>query len=355
MRRWSLRFKRSWIFWALIPLFVLFFSLVFRTHAFSNESILINGAGASFPYPLYSKWFKIYKKHHPDIKINYQSIGSGGGVRQVLKGIVDFGASDTPMKDLELEKSTGFILHFPTILGAVAMTYNLPKLKSPLRLNSKLIVGIFSGRIRKWNHPHLVKFNPELKKILHHITPIRRADGSGTTAVFTDYLSKVSPYWKKEYGQGKAIKWPTGLGGKGNEGVTGLVKQNIGSIGYVELTYAQTGNLKVASVQNSAGKYVTPHLEAISLAAQGVQIPDDMRVSITNSTHPQSYPISSFTYLLIPEAMPRKKGLAFKEFLRWSLSEGQRMAPTLHYAPLPESLIGKLKIKIEQLNFNINN
>ena len=349
-----MRFEKSWILWVFAPLFVLFFSLVFRTQAFS-ESVLINGAGASFPYPLYSKWFKFYAKNNPDIKINYQSIGSGGGIRQVLKGIVDFGASDAPMKDLELEKSTGSILHFPTILGAVAVTYNLPEFEGPLKLDSKLIVDIFSGRIREWNHPHLVKLNPGLKALTYPIMPIRRADGSGTTAVFTDYLSKVSPHWRKKYGQGKVIKWPTGLGGKGNEGVTGLVKQNVGSMGYVEVTYAQTGGLKVAAIKNIAGKYVIPNLEAISLAAQGVLIPDDMRVSITNSTHPQSYPISSFTYLLIPEAMTRRKGIVFKEFLRWSLTEGQKMAPTLHYAPLPESLIVKLRVKIERLSFNINN
>lgn len=328
-----------------------FLGLNFSMASTANQ--LINGAGASFPYPLYSKWFKTYNTKHPEIRINYQSIGSGGGVRQVMKGTVDFGATDSPMKDRELKSSKFKITHIPTVLGAVAITYNLPNYTEPLKLSPELLVAIYSGQIKKWNDPKLVALNPNLKDLKNYVIPIRRADGSGTTAVFTDYLSKISDTWKKRYGSGKAIKWAGGLGGKGNEGVTGLVRQNPGAIGYVEVTYAKTSKLPTASVKNKSGEFVQPDLDAISLSADGVKIPDDFRISLTNSAHPKSYPISSLTYLLVPSNMSSPKAAAFKDFLIWSMNEGQGLAPELEYAKLPESLVVRVRKTVESFNTKI--
>lgn len=334
-----------------ITLFLSCFFLA-QTLLISNSnatSQLINGAGASFPYPLYSMWFKTYNAKKPDVKINYQSIGSGGGIRQVLTGTVDFGASDAPMKDSELAESKFKIHHIPTVLGAVALTYNIPGFKEELKLTPELLVEIYSGQIKKWNDPKILVENPTLKDAKNYIIPIRRADGSGTTAVFTEYLSKVSEAWKKRYGEGKAIKWAGGLGGKGNEGVTGLVKQNPGAIGYVEVTYAHTSKTPTAWIKNKSGQYVKPGLDEISFAAQGIKIPDDFRVSITNSENPKAYPISAFTYLLVPESMTQAKGLIFNDFLKWSMQEGQALAPNLKYAKLPQDLVNRIQKKIDSL------
>ncbi len=339
----------------LLKLLFLFFAfgicLSFAPKSFASTQ-LINGAGASFPYPLYSLWFKTYNKVKPDVQINYQSIGSGGGVRQVIQGTVDFGASDSPMKDSEMAESKSAIHHIPTVLGAVALTFNIPGYNGDIKLTPELLVGIFSAQIKKWNDPRLLVENPSLKDIKNYIIPIRRADGSGTTAVFTEYLSKVSPDWKKKFGEGKAIKWASGLGGKGNEGVTGLVKQNPGAIGYVEVAYAHTSGTPMASIKNKSGQFIKPTLEAISLAANGVKIPDDFRVSITNSEDPKSYPISSFTYLLIPESMPQEKSKIFRDFLKWSMVEGQALAPNLQYAKLPLDLVSRVQKKVDAIVFS---
>lgn len=338
-------------FYATVAFIVLLFMAAI-VQALIAPSTFINGAGASFPYPLYSKWIKTYYKLNPQTKINYQSIGSGGGIRQTISSTVDFGATDAPMNEHEIHKAKHKILHIPTVLGAVAVTYNLPELKNPLKLNSEVLVNIYLGEIKKWNHPMLVSLNPELKNNDTHVLPIRRSDGSGTTSVFTDYLSKVSSIWKAEVGQGKSLKWPTGLGGKGNEGVTGLVKQNHGAIGYVELSFAISGGLPVAYMQNAAGNYILPSLESVSLSADGVIIPEDYRVSITDSQAEKAYPITSFTYILIPENLSKKKKKAMVGFLNWALTEGQSIAPTLKYAPLPQSLVTRLQNNLKQLEIN---
>lgn len=327
--------------------FVLFLAVI--SQAFIGADTFINGAGASFPYPLYSKWIRFYHEQNPQVKINYQSIGSGGGIRQVIQGTVDFGASDAPMNVHEVKKAKQNILHIPTVLGSVVVAYNLPELTEELKLTPELLVGIYLGELKTWNHPKIVRLNPELKNESAHILPVRRSDGSGTTAVFTDYLAKVSPIWKMEVGEGKSLKWPVGLGGKGNEGVTGLVKQNQGAIGYIEFTYAASSGLPIAFLQNSSGHFVTPTLEAISKSAQGVEMPKDFRVSITNSADPEAYPITAFTYLLVPENMPSKKAKVLLQFLEWAMTEGQSLAPELRYAPLPESIVSKVKENLKEL------
>lgn len=315
----------------------------------SASPMLINGAGASFPYPLYSKWFSEYSKVDPTVQINYQSIGSGGGIRQFLAGTTDFGASDAPMKDEELKKASTPVLHIPTTLGAVALTYNIPGVKESIRLTPELITGIFSGQIKKWDDERIQKINPKVKFPKDQwIIVAYRSDGSGTTAVFTDFLAKVDQQWLKKVGKGKSIKWPTGLGGKGNEGVTGLIKQNPGAIGYVELTYAASNDLPVASVRNQAGNYVKPSVESVTAAADGAigKMPQDFRVSITNASGENAYPISAYTYLLVHKDMDKKMGQKIVKFLGWALDEGQKMAPELKYAPLPKSVVSKVKAKV---------
>jgi phosphate transport system substrate-binding protein len=334
----------------VINLFFICIFTLLNSNTFA-ASQLINGAGASFPYPLYSMWFKTYSTKLPDVKINYQSIGSGGGVRQVIAGTVDFGASDAPMKDEELKEAKSKIYHIPTVLGAVAITYNLPNFKEELKLTPELIYEIYAGNIKKWNDPKLVALNPSLSQVTNYVIPMRRSDGSGTTAVFTEYLAKASPLWKSKFGAGKAIKWGSAMGGKGNEGVTGLVKQNPGALGYIEVTYAHTAKLPTVSIKNKSGNFIKPNLESISLAAQGVSIPEDFRVSITDSANPQSYPISAFTYLLVPESMDKNKSEVFRTFLKWSMSEGQKLAAGLHYANLPPTLVSRVNQKVDQIKF----
>jgi phosphate transport system substrate-binding protein len=301
---------------------------------------LINGAGATFPYPIYSKWFDEYRKA-TGVQINYQSIGSGGGIRQVLEGTVDFGASDGPMTDEQLAQAKVPILHFPTVLGAVVATYNVAGVDS-LRLSPETLAGIFLGKITTWNDPALAKDNPGVALPAQPIVPIHRSDGSGTTYVFVDYLSKVSPEWAKSVGRSTAVAWPVGLGGKGNEGVTGLVKQTPNAIGYVELVYAVQNKLPYAPIRNRSGAFVAATLESVTAAAAASadNMPADFRVSITDAAAPDAYPIASFTWLLIPSSIAdASKGQAIVKFLDWMLGEGQTYTKPLGYAPLPAQVI----------------
>ena len=312
-------------------------------------STLINGAGATFPSPLYAKWFSDYQKEHPDTQINYQPIGSGGGIKQLLDHTVDFGASDAPMTDEQLAKSQVLVLHIPTVLGAVAVTYNVPGIPKGLKLTPEVLADLFLGKITKWNDPKLFALNPQTKFPDTAVLIAHRSDGSGTSAIFTDYLSKVSPEWKQKVGTGTAVNWPSGLGGKGNEGVAGLLKQTPGALGYVELIYAEKNSLAYASIKNSAGSFVEPSLKAVTEAAAGSlkNMPADFRISITNSAGKTAYPISGFTYLLIYQSMPADKGSKLVSFLNWAETEGQKSAAPLLFAPLPEELIQKVKAKIK--------
>lgn len=316
---------------------------------------LINGAGATFPFPVYSRWFKEYSKVHPDVQINYQSIGSGGGIKQLLEGTVDFGASDDPMKKEETAKAKHPVIHVPTVLGAVVVSYNL-NLAKPLKLSGPVIADIYLGKIKKWNDPAIAKLNDGLALPDQPILVAHRSDGSGTSAVFTDFLSKVSPEWKEKVGSAKALSWPTGLGGKGNEGVAGLIKQNPGAIGYIELVYAVSNKLAYADVQNAAGEFVTPSTESVSAAAAASvkeMLKNDFKASITNAQGKKAYPISSFTWLLVYENMPKGTGLPIVEFIHWALSEqGQTIAKDLNYAPLPKELSQAVLRKVKTISLN---
>jgi phosphate transport system substrate-binding protein len=315
--------------------------------ALAQSPVLVNGAGATFPYPLYSKWFSEYNKLHPDIRFNYQSIGSGGGIQQVTNKTVDFGASDAPMKEEQLAAAPGTV-HIPTVLGAVVVTYNAPV--QELKLTPEVLSAIFLGKITKWNDPALAAANPGVKLPDQEIVSVHRSDGSGTSAIFTNYLAKVSPEFEKTVGSGTSVKWPGGLGGKGNEGVTGLVKQTPGAIGYVELAYANQNKLPVALLKNREGHFVKPTTETTSNAAAGVQMPEDFRVSITNAAGKDSYPIAGFTYLLVPsDIQDPVKGKALVEFLRWAVHDGQAFAAPLDYAPLPKSVVEKVSARINAL------
>lgn len=318
----------------------------------SPAPMLVNGAGATFPYPLYSKWFDEYHKLHPDIQINYQSIGSGGGIRQLLAGTVDFGASDGPMSDEQLAQANVKILHFPTVLGAVVPTYNIPGLNLELKFTSEALAGILLGRITRWNDPELKLVNPGANLPGDGIVVVHRSDGSGTTYIWTDYLSKVSEEWKRRVGRGTSVNWPVGLGGKGNEGVSGLVKQTPYSIGYVELIYAIQNHLPYGRVKNSSWNFVKADLASVTAAAAGAvkAMPDDFRVSITDARGKNAYPISSFTWLLFPaKIQDLKKREALTNFLRWMLIDGQKFAEPLAYAPLPKAVIAKEMKAISQI------
>ncbi len=305
---------------------------------------LVNGAGATFPYPIYSKWFSEYHKLHPDIQINYQPIGSGGGIRQLDSGTVDFGASDQPMTNEQLAKARVKPLHFPTVLGAVVLTYNVPEAKGELKFTPEALAGVFLGKIKKWNDPELARANPGLKLPGKDILVVHRSDGSGTTYIWTDYLAKTNAEWKSRVGSGTAVNWPTGLGAKGNDGVAGLVKQTPYSLGYVELIYAIQNKMPYGRVRNAAGTFVKPELASVTAAAAGAaaNMPDDFRVSITNAPGKEAYPISSFTWLLVPGKIqdPAKKKVLV-DFLRWMLGPGQKMAEPLSYAPLPPPVVAK--------------
>jgi phosphate transport system substrate-binding protein len=329
-------------------LFIAMTTVALATVALAADDLLINGAGATFPYPLYSKWFADYHKANPHLKFNYQSIGSGGGIKQITERTVDFGASDGPMDEKQLAKAPG-ILHIPTVLGAVVVVHNQPGIEK-LQLSGETLAEIYLGKITKWNDPKIAADNPGLTLPDASITVTHRSDGSGTTYIFTDYLSKISPEWKHKVGNDKSVKWPTGLGGKGNEGVTGLVKQQPGSIGYVELAYATQNKLDTTSIKNAAGKFVAPTLEGTSAAAAEVQMPDDYRVSITNASGDAAYPISGFTYLLVyKDQQDAQKGPALVEFLWWAIHEGQKTAPTLEYAPLPDAVRTKLEATLKAM------
>ncbi|OFZ18446.1 MAG: phosphate ABC transporter substrate-binding protein PstS [Bdellovibrionales bacterium GWB1_55_8] len=321
------------------------------TIAHSAAATRLTGAGATFPYPLYSKWFFEYQKRNPEAEINYQSIGSGGGIRQFTEGTIDFGASDAPMTDEQLAKLAQPAFHIPTVLGAVVLTYHVPGTSTGLKLTPDVLADIFLGKLTKWNDPRLTKLNPGVSFPDTPILVAHRSDGSGTTGIFTDYLSKVSPEWKKKVGQGTAVKWPVGLGGKGNEGVTGLVKQTPGAIGYVELIYAENSKLPYASVQNAAGHFTLPSMKSVSAAAAGAlkTMPGDFRVSITNPPGKDSYPISGFTYLLVHQTVSGAKGRTLVEFLEWAVSDGQKLAEPLSYAPLPHSLAKKVEATIKKI------
>lgn len=313
---------------------------------FAQAAQTINGAGATFPYPLYSKWFSEYQKINPEVQIDYQSVGSGGGIRQFLDRTIDFGASDAPMSDEQIKKSSVPVLHIPTVLGAVVVTYNLPAVKD-LQLTSEIIANIFLGKIQKWNDPTIKALNPSVPD--QNIIVVHRSDGSGTTAIFADYLNKVSAEWTAKVGQGTSLNWPAGLGGKGNEGVTGLVKQTPGSVGYVELVYAETNKLSFAAIKNKAGNFIKPTLASVTAAAGSLEkIPDDFRMSITDAPGKNAYPISGLTYLLVYKSMPDPvKAASLVKFLKWAMEDGQKFAPALLYAPLPDSLRKKVKAAIE--------
>ncbi len=315
--------------------------------ALAADPVLVTGAGATFPNPLYSKWFSDYNKLHPDIRFNYQSIGSGGGIQQFTAGTVDFGATDAPMTDAEQARAPDAI-HVPTVLGAVVVTYNAPV--QGLRLTPAVLADVFLGKITKWNDARVAAVNPGVSLPDAPFAVVRRSDGSGTTYVFTDYLSKVSPEWKEKVGTGKSVSWPVGLGGKGNEGVTGLVKQTPGAIGYVELAYANQNKLPTAALQNKDGNFVTPSIAATSAAAAGVAIPADYKVSVTNAAGKDAWPIASFTYLLVHrDAKDKAKGEALVRFLRWAIHDGQAAAAPLEYAPLPAPVVKMLERTLSEL------
>ena len=306
----------------------------------------LTGAGATFPYPMYSKWFDAYNKLYADVQINYQSIGSGGGIRQVTEGTVDFGASDGPMTDEQMnafrDKRGSAILHCPPVLGAVVPVYNLPGVTGTLRFTGEALAGIFLGTITKWNDAAITSVNPGVALPAMDIVVVHRSDGSGTSFVFTDYLSKVSADWKAKVGTNTAVNWPVGLGGKGNEGVSGLVRQTRGAIGYVELVYAVQSKIAYGSVRSAAGEFVTASLASVTAAAASAEMPADFRVSITNAAGKGVYPLSSYTWLLVPTkiADPAKKR-AITDFLKWMLTDGQKMTASLGYAPLPKAVVDR--------------
>jgi phosphate transport system substrate-binding protein len=329
-------------------------AVAFLAGSASAQSVDLTGAGATFPYPIYSKWFSDYAKS-TGVKINYQSIGSGGGIRQLSEQTVDFGASDSPMSDQEIANAKGGpVLHFPTVMGAVVITYNVPGVARPLNLSGDLVADIFSGKITRWNDARIVAQNRGVTLPNSDILVVHRSDGSGTTYIFSDYLSAVSPSWSRTLGKGKEIKWPVGLGAKGNEGVAGQVKQIPGSIGYVELAYARQNALAFANLKNAAGRYVTPSIASVTAAAAGAKLPKntDYRVSIVNAAGKQSYPISSMTWILVyqnqPDAVKRAK---LVNFLRWAYKDGEKAAASLDYAPLPPRIVAQLQSRLKTVRF----
>jgi len=318
---------------------------VLASCAFAQTTL--NGAGATFPYPIYSKWFNEYHNLHSDIQINYQSIGSGGGIRQVQAGTVDFGATDGPMTDEQMQQSKVKVLHLPTVLGAVVPAYNIPGVSGEVKFTPDVLADIYLGKITNWNDGRIAKANPGVNFPNQNITVVHRSDGSGTSYIFTDYLSKVSQEWAGSAGKGTSVKWPVGLGGKGNEGVAGNVRQLPGSIGYIELIYALQNKIPFGSMQNSSKNFIKASLESTTAAAVGVKMPADFRVSITNPPGKDAYPIASFTWLLIPtNPSDAKKGKILKDFLTWMLDQGQGMTQALSYAPLPKQVVDMEKAAI---------
>jgi phosphate transport system substrate-binding protein len=329
---------------------LLFAALILSLPALGQTTL--NGAGATFPYPMYSKWFSEYNKLHPDIQFNYQSIGSGGGIRQVLNGTVDFGATDGPMTDEQLKEAKVKILHIPTVLGADVPAYNIPGVSGEIKFTPDVLANIFLGKITTWNDPAIAKANPGLNLPNQSIIVVHRSDGSGTTYIWTDYLSKISKDWESIVGKGTSVKWPVGLGGKGNEGVAGQIRQLAGSIGYIELIYAVENKITYGSVQNAAGNFVKASLDGVTEAAASVKsMPADFRVSITNAPGKTAYPISSFTWLLIPvQSKDANKGKILSDFLNWMVMDGQKMTAQLSYAPLPQNVAEKVKAAIKQVH-----
>ena len=309
----------------------------------------LNGAGATFPYPIYSKWFSEYNKQHPDVQINYQSIGSGGGIRQVTAGTVDFGASDGPMTDDQLSQVKGKLYHIPTVLGAVVPAYNVPGVKD-LKFSGDTLAKIFLGQITTWNDKAIAKDNPGTNLPNTAVVVIHRSDGSGTTYCFTDYLTKISQEWAQGPGKSTSVKWPTGIGAKGNEGVAGMVRQMEGAIGYVELIYAEQNHIAYGSMKNAAGSFIKASLDSVTAAAASAKMPPDYRVSITNAPGKDAYPISTFTWLLIPNknSDPTKQK-TIVDFLNWMVNSGQGMTKDLTYAPLPDAVATKVKATISQI------
>ena len=323
---------------------------LFASSAMAADTI--NAAGATFPAPIYQKWFGEYNTTHPDVKVNYQPIGSGGGIAQLTKGTVDFGASDMPMTDTQIGAMSVKPLHFPTVMGAVVLSYNIPGVTATLKLTPDVIAGIYLGNVKKWDDAKIKAANPGVNLPSKDIEVAHRSDGSGTSFCFTDYLAKVSPEWKSKVGANTSVQWPVGLGGKGSEGVEGLIKQTPYSIGYVELIYAVQNKMAFADVQNAAGKFVTPSFQGVSAAAaNSKEMPDDFRVSITNAPGAASYPISTFTWLLVPSQIkdPAKKK-AIAGFLAWMLTTGQKDAEGLSYAQLPKAVVAKVQKQIAQIH-----
>jgi phosphate transport system substrate-binding protein len=326
---------------------------LFAAQIGAQAQLLINGAGATFPYPIYSKWFDEYTKVDPSVRFNYQSIGSGGGQKQITARTVDFGASDGPMSDENLAKTPGKLLHIPTVAGADVITYNLPG-NPKLKLDGDAIAGIFLGNITKWNDPKIAALNPGVELPDVGIIPVHRSDGSGTTFIFTDYLSSISPVWADSVGKGTSVKWPAsiGIGAKGNEGVAGQVKQLSGAVGYVELIYAKQNQMPYADVKNAAGNFITPSLDSVTAALATAKIPDDFRFSMVNAPGDQSYPIAGTTWLLVyQQQKDAAKGKKLVEFLNWALIKGEGMASSLDYASLPESLQQRVLERIKTIKY----
>jgi phosphate transport system substrate-binding protein len=317
----------------------------------ANAQMLINGAGATFPYPIYSKWFDAYTQVDPSVRFNYQSIGSGGGQKQIIARTVDFGASDGPMSDENLAKAPGKILHIPTVAGAVAITYNLPD-NPQLKLDGPTITEIFLGNITKWNDKRIVDLNPGVSLPDLPVVVVHRADGSGTSYIFTDYLSNISPVWADSVGKATAVKWPTGLGGKGSEGVAGQVKQLSGAVGYVEMIYAKQNKMPCADVKNASGNFITPSIESVTEAISTAKIPDDFRFSMVNPPGDKAYPIAGVTWLLVYEQQrDAAKGKKLVEFLNWSLTKGEALATSLDYAPLPDSVQQRVLERVKTIKY----
>jgi phosphate transport system substrate-binding protein len=316
-----------------------------------SAQMTINGAGATFPYPIYSKWFDEYAKVDPSVRFNYQSIGSGGGQKQILAQTVDFGASDGPMSDDNLAKAPGKLLHIPTVAGADVVAYNLPG-NPVLKLDPDAIAGVFLGQIKKWNDPKIAALNPGIKLPDQDIVVVHRSDGSGTTYIWTDYLSKISSEWKQKVGTNTSVNWPTGLGGKGNEGVAGQIKQTPGALGYVELIYAVQNKMPYADMKNASGEFMKASLESITAAMATAQIPDDFRFSMTNAPGKDAYPIAGATWLLVYEQQKDPmKGKKLVEFLKWAMKDGEKMARDLQYAPLPEKVQERVLKRVDEIKY----
>jgi phosphate transport system substrate-binding protein len=338
-----------------IQILAVLFSLMVCGQA--RAQLLINGAGATFPYPIYSKWFDEYTKVDSSVRFNYQSIGSGGGIMMLRSQTVDFGASDAPLNDDQLKQMPSPALHFPAVMGAVVLAYNMPDVKQKIQLSGPVIADIFLGKVLKWTDPEITQLNPGVNLPDDPIVTCHRSDGSGTSYIFSDYLSKVSPEWAKKVGKGTSLKWPVGLGGKGNEGVTGLIQQTPGAIGYVELIYAITNNIAYATVKNHDGKWINASLGGVTAAAAGAaaSIPADFRVSITDAPGADAYPISSFTYLLFyREQKDKTKGEAIVKFIKWALTDGQKYAAPLQYGSIPAPIVEKELAQINQISISAN-